>query len=853
MPLFQRLERPVERDPIALTSERIEKEMQERLVKFDMSGDFYIRYQCLNTKCKASGVAGFADDMPHLATCISCGKPTWKTYGKPWVYQHIDDFWMLMDTTNDIKVPIKFRDWLVGQEKAERRTMLEVRRWVEKLKKRQQMMKQGIDPSGMLKEQPGPYVLFISEPGTGKSLLIKILAEEMEVLYAENGIELTDVLTIKNKVDENRPLIRQVPAGVGQRVVEQAERTALREKKEKQQLIFTFLMIAIVMGGALLGTGLFILGVVTMQVGIVAAWFSYTSAWLAWFIIGVPLLVFPMFIMVMWGGQNLFSFNQTALLDVPHLIVNNGPGRKLVINATVANSSSLMGSIDWNALGNTPGMSTPLHRRVVSGDIHKGSDKLVFMDEIKNLQHHLAIELLTVLEDGEAPIRSRAGGGLGNTESTSNMSIATQDPVPANFMLLAAGNMDVLFDPHSVFNTVTAFRDRFNYGDIIYFDTHMDATPINEMKVAQVITDEIYRFGLLPMHKDGIRRIIEHMRSRADNNKRLRTMWRYAIKVILKSYELVLERGGEQVITGEDVDQAIREFCSPIEQQALEESQENRRAFKLIRSEGTEEGMVNGLAVVGNPHEGRSAGTAFPVVAVCLPKKDGEPKRETFFVTGVLKDQQSWVQDSILHVRTAIFKMYGIDPAMDRYTHISFAQHGGKENFVEGPSAGVTMTLALMSILGDPRLPPPHAGECPRNERGENEHAKGHRKPVSIRQDVGVTGTIELIPDPKNPKNIRVGSIGGVPDKVTGAAKNGMKYVIVPLENYEHTLTNEKYPCKILGADSILGYFDLIRGDVNVIETLLKGGASDSREEISAWREQQSRRKVVIPYTANGT
>lgn len=846
MPLFSKLEKPVERDPIALTSERIEKEMQERLVKFDMSGEFYIRYQCLNSKCKASSSAGFTDnDMPHLATCISCGEPTWKTYGKPWVYKHIDEFWTLLDTTNDIKVPVKFRDWLVGQEKAERRTMLEVRRWVEKLKKRQQMMKQGIDPSGMLKEQPGPYVLFISEPGTGKSLLIKILAEEMEVLYEKNGIELTDVLTIKNKVDENRPLVRQVPAGVGQRVVEQAERTALREKRDKQQLIFTFLMIAIVMGGALLGTGLFILGVTTMQVGIVAAWFSYTGAWLSWFIIGVPLLVFPMFIMVMWGGQNLFSFNQTALLDVPHLVVNNGKGRKLVINATVANSSSLMGSIDWNALGNTPGMSTPLHRRVVSGDIHKGSEKLVFMDEIKNLQHHLAIELLSVMEDGEAPIRSRAGGGIGNTESTSNMSIATQDPVPANFMLVAAGNMDVLFDPHSVFNIVTAFRDRFNYGDIIHFDTHMDATSVNEMKVAQVITDEIYRFGLLPMHKDGIRRIIEHMRSRADNNKSLRTMWRYAIKVVLKSYELVLERGGEQVISGEDVDRAIREFCSPIEQQALEEKMDNSRDFKLIRNEGTEVGMVNGLAVVGNPHEGRSAGTAFPVAVVCLPKPDG-PKLETFYVTGVLKDEQSWVQDSILHVRTAIFKMYDIDPAIDLYTHVSFSQHGGKDNFVEGPSAGVTMTLALMSILGDPRLPPPHTGECPINERGENEHAKGHRKPVSIRQDVGVTGTIELIPDPKSSKNVRVGSIGGVPDKVNGAAKRGLKYVVIPMENQEHTLTNELYPCKIFGADNIFAYFDLVRGDQHNIEALLALRKPVTNEDVRLWSEKQSKRKAVM-------
>lgn len=834
MPLLRKLEKPVERDPIELNAERIQKEMEERRVKFDMSGDFYIRYQCTNRECPASNSAATAEeDMPRLATCIECGEPTWKTYGKPWVYAHVDEFWTLLETTNDIKVPVKFRDWLVGQEKVLRRTMLEVRRWVEKQKKRQALMKQGVDPTGMLKEQPGPYVLFISEPGTGKSLLIKILAEEMEGLYAAAGIELTDVLTIKNKVDEHRPLVRLVPAGVGRRVSQQAERAALNEKKEKQQLIFTFLMMAILLGGALFGTGLFLMGVVTLQVGIFDAWFLYNAAWLGWFVIGVPLLVFPMFIMVIWGGQNLFSFNQQALLDVPHLIVDNGPGRKLVINATVASSPTLMGSIEWNAYGNTPGLTGPLHRRVVAGDVHKGNDKLVFMDEIKNLQVHNAIELLTVMEDGESPIRSRGGQGMGNVEASAIMAISTQDPVPANFMLLAAGNMDILFDPHSVINVVSAFRDRFNYGDIIYFDTHMDANPENEVKVAQVVTDEIYRFGLLPMHKGGIRRIIEHMRSRAENNQRLRAMWRYVIKVILKSYELVLERGGEQVITYDDVETAIAEFCSPIEQQALEEALENKRVFKLIRTEGTEVGMVNGLAVVGDPHEGRSAGTAFPVVAVSIPKPPDQERKETYFTTGVMKDQQSWVQDSIQHVRTAIFKMYGIDPAMDRYTHISFAQHGGKENFVEGPSAGVTMTLTLMSILGDPRLPP------------------DKRKPVPIRQDVGVTGTIELIPDPKNPKNVRVGSIGGVPDKVSGAAKHGLKYVIVPMENYEHTLTNEKYPCKILGADSILGYFDLIRGDVNVIETLLKGRVPDSDEEMALWREQQAQRKVMASARAD--
>ena len=483
----------------------------------------------------------------------------------------------------------------------------------------------------------------------------------------------------------------------------------------------------------------------------------------------------------------------------------------------------------------------------MAGDVHKGSDKLLFMDEIKNLQVHNAIELLSVMEDGESVIKTRGGGGMGTTESTAIMAIATADPVPANFMLLAAGNMDILHDPNSVLNIVTAFRDRFNYGDIIYFDTHMDATPENEVKVVQVITDEVYRFGLLPMNKDAVRRVIEHMRSRAENNKRLRVMWRYVIKVILKSYELALEKELDMV-TGELVEEAIQVFCAPVEQQAYEERLLNRKMFKLMRNSGSETGMVNGLAVLGNPAEGRSAGISSPVAVVSLEKKPDTAlnMKETFFVTGVSKDAQSWIQDSILHVRTAIFKMYGIDPALDRYTHISFAQAGGKDGFVDGPSAGTTMTLAIMSHLGDPRLPLPHAGDCPKDERGRTMHQK-HRVSVPLRLDVAVTGTIELIPVQGNPKDIRVGSIGGVPDKVSGAAAAGIKYVIVPNENFEHTLTSEKYPCEIFGGTTILDYFDLIRADQDTIETLLKFKKPEKGEEedLRLWGKQRVEAKVL--------
>src|SRR3989304_5994921 len=134
--------------------------MRERRVKFDLSDEFYISYQCL----KCNETVYMDSDEHQIMACPTCGPiELWKQYGKKSVYSHTSDFWELLETTNDLRVPSKFKDWIVGQELPIQKTRLEVRRWIEKVKAIQLMLKQGIDPSGMLKERPGPYVLFISE------------------------------------------------------------------------------------------------------------------------------------------------------------------------------------------------------------------------------------------------------------------------------------------------------------------------------------------------------------------------------------------------------------------------------------------------------------------------------------------------------------------------------------------------------------------------------------------------------------------------------------------------------------------------------------------------------------------
>ncbi len=580
----------------------------EALVKFDLSGEFYLKYRCLD--CGATNETN--DDVPY--TLCECGSTNiWLTRGKKWTSTHPTKFWEIFETTSDVRVPTRSRDWLVGQERPMQRELMEIARWVHKKKQQQEALRnapvmklsdlvqmlgpdkpirdQGIielnkvnhrvhfldpktvllEPGNFMKENPGPYVLRISEPGTGKTLMSKILNEEAADLYKENNIELSDALTIENPSDNQRPLVRVVPCHSAQgrgclapRIVMQAERGEVSEQKNNQQLIFTLLFMLIGFGGALVTTGLFIMGVYTMQVGILDTWFVYGGAFLGYLTIGAPLLVFPMFIMVL-GGQFLFGMNRQHLLNTPYTIVQHDDRPKYLQDATVSDSATLMGSIQWNAYGNTPGLTGPLHKRVIAGIVHRANDLIVSIDEIRNLQYHTAIELLSVMEDGESQIRTRGSGGFGNAEASGILAISTADPVPADFMLISNGNMDMLYDPHSVLNVIKAFFDRFNYGDAVYFETHLDATPQNEIKVVQVITDEISRFRLFPMEKAGVRRIVEYMRSRADNNQRLKIMFRFVIKAILKSFEIALLRK-DMMIRGEDVERAIDEFCDTVPQ-----------------------------------------------------------------------------------------------------------------------------------------------------------------------------------------------------------------------------------------------------------------------------------------------
>jgi Lon-like ATP-dependent protease len=721
----------------------------------------------------------------------------WREFGKTGV------------TTDDIRVPEKFKDWIIGQDEALRKIDLILLEWVKTLKDVQVLelkQEEGISYSKILKERPPQNVLLLGEPGTGKSLTIKVVAEQMKELYVKEGIELEDVVLVENKLNKYSPYVRYVkPAGTATKLKEIAEIRETIRGKRKNGLIYGGLggMIAI-------GVTLMALGIRQIVLGLIAG-FDFETTLLAianaYFAIGASLVGFPAFILIMiymsrGGGGGMMggmgSLVSTDLMKTPNVIVDNNPDEtEMWEDVTMISDGSLFGEIEWEAFGTS---GKPPYARVQAGKVHKAHKKILYIDEIKNLQDHTAIKLLTAMEDGEMPIQGQQGGNSGGASGQQNVSTP---PVKAMFFLFAAGNLDMLEDKNSIINRMPALRDRFeNYGDIIMLRDEVEATPLNELLVAQVIRDELYRFQFPPMEAEGVAECLKYIRRRATDKHSIKLMFRAIIKVLKKSSQLCYDNG-DTVIRLAYVKDAIENFTASIEQQLLENDMLKTNAIKILDTKGSKVGIVNGLAVAGEDRYHQGAGQVLPIES-WVQFVDDKDKAD-YIVTGIVKEKGWDVEDSVQEVRTAINRMYGIDIKKQCYVHIKFSQ-----TRADGPSAGITMTLALMSWLGDPK---------DFKQRLKIHLASGklfsefESLSVPIRQDIAVTGALQIREETKG--DVRISAIGGVDAKIRGANRCGIHYVILPKENYDQKIMSPKdYNGTIpLSASTVLEYWEMIRGD----------------------------------------
>ena len=223
-----------------------------------------------------------------------------------------------------------------------------------------------------------------------------------------------------------------------------------------------------------------------------------------------------------------------------------------------------------------------------------------------------------------------------------------------------------------------------------------------------------------------------------------------------------------KVVEVKDVREAIDEHCKSIHRQVLERFVETKKVYAVIDPDAEPKiGQIHGIGITGSGDSREMIGSILPIRASIQTVK--KKQSGYFHIKGVRTDDDSWIQQSILKVRHVINQLYNEDPA-DKRTHVDFAQQVG----VDGPSAGVAMTLALISII-------------------EN-------KP--LRQDVAVTGEVNIGVG----KKVLVTPIGGTHEKILAAQRLGFKKVLIPKVNFKYDIKPKDYTIKVVGCEKLEDY-----------------------------------------------
>lgn len=352
-------------------------------------------------------------------------------------------------------------------------------------------------------------------------------------------------------------------------------------------------------------------------------------------------------------------------------------------------------------------------------DAHGG---VLFIDEIGEMDLMLQNKLLKVLEDKRV-IFDSAYYDPSDANVPKYIKKLFSDGAPADFVLISATTRD----PSEI---SPAIRSRCAE---VFFE------PLDQQDIQEIVGKAAKRLDV------GLRPELAQLISEYTIEGRK------AVGLLSDAYGLAMYKKGHRRTEDSGVEIAAADL--------LEIFQASRLSPYLVvkATDTVEKGKIFGLGVSG------FVGSVLEIEAVSFPAAEKGKGRLRFNDTA-----GSMAKDSVFNAASVVRLVTGHDLA-DYDVHVNVVG-GGR---IDGPSAGVAITLAIISCLtGRP-----------------------------IYQNIAVTGEVSI--------QGKIKAVGGIIEKIYGARQAGMKRVLIPLEN-EKDIPGEIDDIQIIPVNDIEAIMELV-------------------------------------------